>query len=459
MPSWIQRLIGRKPAPAPSAPSAPSASSALPAPSAPRPSAPLGTAASVASPAAAPTQGTTTAPTPAFGARRPLLDRAGGLAGYEFRLADAMAQRLARRGDVIAQGAHATALFAAMKPTLAAGRIALARFPLAVLARPQITAEVPAGAMLVLDDQPFGQPDAAAALAALRARGALLGAPLAAPGVQFVLIDAHGLDAPALEATARAGRAAAGQPVTLIACDIDSLDLLEHALRHGIDLATGTVDRFTPPRDATPLPPAVQRVSQLLNLVMASADTAAIAAELRNDVRLTYQLLRHANSPLLGVTREVESVEQAVMLLGRDALYRWLSMLLLNGADRRVTSRALQEIALCRARLLELLAPAVGGAPSALFTTGLLSMLDAMLGIPMIEALHPLNLAAPARQALLEHTGPWHAPLALARALEHDDTEGVEALAAGLGGLEAVNAATEAAWAWAGAAAAELRGG
>jgi len=331
--------------------------------------------------------------------------------------------------------------------------------PLSVLARPAVASQVPVGAMLVLSDYPFNDPARADALAALRKQGALLGAPGApAPGAQFVLIDGKGLDGPGLQDAAQACRATA-PAVTLVATGIGSLDDLEHALHHGFDLATGVVDRAGAPRGATPLPAGLHRVCQLMNLVMTNADTGAIAAELRADLGLTYQLLRYANSPLLGLTREVESVDQAVMLLGRDAISRWLSMLLLNGADNRPTSRALQEIALARARLLEMLAPAIGGPPSALFTTGLLSLLDTMLGVPIADALQPLNLAAPARQALVEHSGPWRAPLELAQALERNDEAQVQALSADFGGADAVTAAADEAWRWAAAAASELRRG
>jgi EAL and modified HD-GYP domain-containing signal transduction protein len=159
---------------------------------------------------------------------------------------------------------------------------------------------------------------------------------------------------------------------------------------------------------------------------------------------------------LLGLSSKVEATDQAVMLLGRDALYRWLAMLLLAGARGRSTSRALQEVALARARLLELLAPAIGAPPPALFTTGMLSLLDTMLGMPMAVALEPLHLAEPARLALLEREGPWYPLLELAQALERSDFPRAQALAAPLGGLERATAAADDAWRWASAAAADL---
>ena len=86
-------------------------------------------------------------------------------------------------------------------------------------------------------------------------------------------------------------------------------------------------------------------------------------------------------------------------------------MLLLASMKGRVASIALQEMALARARLLEGLAEqradALNHPPAALFTVGLLSLLGAMLQLPLAQVLEPLRLSDTARQALLDHSGPW----------------------------------------------------
>ena len=128
----------------------------------------------------------------------------------------------------------------------------------------------------------------------------------------------------------------------------------------------------------------------------------------------------------MGLAQPVESVEQAVMVLGRAELYRWLSVLLTASGSGRKASRALREVALARARLLELLAPAAAAPPAALFTVGLLSMLDALLRVPLAEALAPLQIAEPAREAIVAAPGrggrccssrlPWNATTRRGRA-------------------------------------------
>jgi EAL and modified HD-GYP domain-containing signal transduction protein len=146
--------------------------------------------------------------------------------------------------------------------------------------------------------------------------------------------------------------------------------------------------------------------------------------------------------------------------------------------DARQASRALQEAALARGRLLEMLAagidtsiPPDGGAtaeaalspssPATLFTVGLMSMLEVLLQVPLPEALAPLHLSPPVQAALLQRTGPYAAYLSLAEALESSDPADIdrlEALATRFGGIDTVCAASAEAWAWAAGVAREAAG-
>ena len=383
------------------------------------------------------------------GSRRPLLDREGQLAGFEFMLAGPVVQRLRRRGDVTAHAAHAAALLSSMRVSLSGRRTALIALPLAIASRPAVLSQVGAGMMLALTDGPWPDPAQAVALDALRKAGARLGSVGAAfDGGQFVLLDGQTLDSAALAAAAEAVRAT-GTGLQVVATGLPSIEALEDALEHGVDLAAGNVDRTSSVRAPAVMPPRQERICQMLNQLMREVDLAELAGELRTDVDLSYRLLAHANSPLLGLSRPAESVEQAVMLLGRQGLYRWLTLQLLACAQGRRTSRALQEVALARARLLEALAPPLGAPPASMFTVGMLSLLEVMLQMPMADALRPLQLPAPAMQALLERAGPWFPGLDLAQRLEQSDLDAAEILSTRFGGLDLVNDEAAAAWRWA----------
>ena len=436
MSSWFARVLGRgEPASAPpkrdTAPERPR-SSALPAGHA-------ASASTVARPAAE-------APLPV--ARRPLIDRDGHLAGFEFPIPDLLAKRLAQGADETVVGAHLGALIAATRPVADSGRVALVALPREVgakaLARPALLAQLK-NQWLVLDDAAFDDAESQG-LDALRAIGAVLGS--AQPprrGASFVRIDAAGIDRAAACAAIAACRGAAPR-ARIVASGLADVDDVEAALEAGADLATGHHDRQGAPRGAAVLPPAMARVTRLMNQVLQDADLAEIAAELRSDVSLSYDLLRHANSPLLGLRRQVDAADQAVMLLGRSGVYRWLCARLLAALPGRVTARALQEIALARALLFERLADAIGAPAPTLYTMGLLSLLDVMVPMPMAEALAPLSLPPEMRAALVERCGPWAPLLALAACLERADMAAATPLAQAFGGLPAVLAANEAAW-------------
>ncbi len=426
MSQWWSRLFGAK---APVAPVAAPARPAVP----------------VRAPAAS-------ADAPAFGARRPLVGVQGEVAGFEFRLSPATSQRLHAMGEGPAAAAHAIALLAAMRSTAAGGRIALGELPAALLVRPAVAEQVPDGAWIVVQGE-FGADDSVAgALMSWRLRGVKLGAADGAPeppGASFVVLRAsdEGM-AKVLQGLERCTRE---HPThARVVLDLPGVEAIEQALEGGAALVAGRVEAGDGAlAQRRVVQPATQRLCQLLNDVVADRDTAQIGAGLRADLALSYRLLRFVNSPAVGLAQPVESVEQAVTVLGRAELYRWLSVLLTGSGAGRKASRALQEVALTRARLLELLAPASGAPAPAMFTVGLLSMLDALLQVPLTEALAPLQIAEPAREAIVEHRGPWWPTLQLAMAVERHDLAEAEPLAVGHGGLDAVLARADEAWAWA----------
>ncbi len=424
MSSWWSRLFGGAPAPAP-------------VPQAPAPAVP---------PAAAPA---TVAPT--FGARRPLVGIHGEVAGFEFRLAPATQKRLQAQAEGPAAAAHAIALLSAMRSTLASGRVALGELPASLLGRSAVAEQVPDGAWIAVQGEFASGDSLAGALTSWRTRGVRLGAAEGSPpppGASFVLFRGAQGELPAL--LAALDRCAQAQPThARVVLDLPGVEAIEQVLEHGAALAAGRVEAGDGALAQRRLvQPATQRLCQLLNDVVADRDTAQIGAALRADLALSYRLLRFVNSPAVGLAQPVESVEQAVMVLGRAELYRWLSVLLTASGAGRKASRALQEVSMARARLLELLAPDAGAPPPALFTVGLLSMLDALLQVPLAEALAPLQIAEPAREAIVGRSGPWWPLLQLAMAVERHDLAEAEPLAAPHGGLDAVLAKAEQAWAW-----------
>lgn len=425
---WLKRLVGWPDAAA-----------------APRPARGTATAADRAEPVEA-------APPAGFGMRRPLVGRGGGVAGFELLLPESAERRLRERPDPAAAAAHHITLLAAAAKLAQAGRPALVRMAAPVLERPAVASAVPTGTWVMVDGL-ASLP--AALLQELRGRGVMLGVPDGPPAreprVDFVAQQAQegGLDT--LLLSSQRWRELSPR-LPMVALGLRHLDDVERALRGGYNLAGGQLARSGQVLPPKPLGSAAHRICELLNHLAMDRDTAVIAEAVRADVALTYRMLRYANSPAIGLKRSVESVDQAVNILGRAELYRWLSVLLMSAAGERQASRALQEDALARGRLLEAVARTRGDADiGAHFTLGLLSMIEVLLQVPMASAVAPLRLGEAAGAALLQRQGPWADRLALLDAVEAGDAGQVELLAAGLGVADDLPALQEAAWRWAAA--------
>lgn len=95
---------------------------------------------------------------------------------------------------------------------------------------------------------------------------------------------------------------------------------------------------------------------------------------------LCYRLLRYLNSPAFYVSREIRSILHALTLLGEQKVRRWL-LLVCAVMGASAGNSAVVVAALVRARFCELLGPMVGVPEYSLFMLGLLSLMDAVLGI------------------------------------------------------------------------------
>jgi EAL and modified HD-GYP domain-containing signal transduction protein len=169
--------------------------------------------------------------------------------------------------------------------------------------------------------------------------------------------------------------------------------------------------------------PAQAIILQLMQMVQNNEDVPKIEAVLKRDPALIYKLLRFINSAGFGAGRQIESLRQAIAMLGYAPLYRWL-VLLLATASSSGYSPVLMETAVVRARLCELLGqkflPRAEG--EYLFVAGMFSLLDRLLGLPMKEVLDTIQLPDEVVRALLTRGGVYGPYLALAEACELNST-------------------------------------
>jgi len=121
------------------------------------------------------------------------------------------------------------------------------------------------------------------------------------------------------------------------------------------------------------------------------------------DVGLTYKLLRLLNSAAMGLPRKIESIKQALIVLGLKAIKTWTTLIALN--DMKCTPPELMANTLIRAKMCEQLAPDYNCLAETGFLVGLFSTIDAMLSHPMDELLKSLPLNNDIKQALSDGQG------------------------------------------------------
>ncbi|MBE7562901.1 HDOD domain-containing protein [Acidithiobacillus sp. HP-6] len=166
-------------------------------------------------------------------------------------------------------------------------------------------------------------------------------------------------------------------------------------------------------------------IFDLLNLLLEENPVCDIEEAFHRDPGLSYQLLRYLNSAGMTRGQEIESIRQALILLGRQPLQRWLTLLLF--ASKGTQKSSVLVMATTRAKFAEILrekSPVLDDQPAALhrsFLAGMLSLLDVYLKQPLADLLSELKISDEMRKALINHEGEDGAILTLIEAAEHGD--------------------------------------
>ncbi|MFW5490234.1 MAG: EAL and HDOD domain-containing protein [Desulfovibrio sp.] len=145
------------------------------------------------------------------------------------------------------------------------------------------------------------------------------------------------------------------------------------------------------------------KVQLLHHLSLPDYDVAELSTLIAADLSLSYRLLRYINSASFALPNKIDSIQQAVVLLGRLQLVQWLRVVVLADISASSLTSELAYTSAKRGKFLELLAenePCVKCRAESMFMLGLFSLLDALLGAPMAELLKELPLGDDIVQAL-----------------------------------------------------------
>jgi len=305
----------------------------------------------------------------------------------------------------------------------------------------------------------FGPKELAARLASLKKDGcrtALAGATLApdeAPLLEqadAVFLKLSDCSLPQFQALLKQLRAAY-PALQIVVENVDSWDEQRMLLAWGCDFCMGyfltTPDKVDP--DAKIDQSRLTSI-ELLNLLRTDAEASELADVAKRDPGLAFHVLKWANAPTTGHHATITSLKEAIIVLGRSHLYRWLTVSMFRLGSNHARDEALLEVALQRARFLETVANLPQAQRDELFLVGLLSLFDILLGMPMAAILDKMHLSEDVRDVLLRSDGRYGPYLMLALQVEKGQVGRAAEIAQGAGiDPDTLGATSDAAFQWA----------
>ncbi|ODU05623.1 MAG: diguanylate phosphodiesterase [Thiobacillus sp. SCN 63-1177] len=227
-------------------------------------------------------------------------------------------------------------------------------------------------------------------------------------------------------------------PVKLLAEKVDSAEQAAYCHSLGFDLFQGYYFARPLVLSAKRADSSQMALIQLLGLVLSDADTVQIEHIFKQNPNLTYNLMRLVNSVASGAHRSITSVSQAILVLGRKQLQRWLQLLMFTLQSGPVYPSPLLLLAATRGKMMEVLA--VKQQRNAdycdeAFMAGILSLIESLIDKPLTDIVHELNLGERLAAGLLHREGEMGVLLQLVESVEHLDLDYTHALLAQAGGL------------------------
>lgn len=238
--------------------------------------------------------------------------------------------------------------------------------------------------------------------------------PALLPYVEGVRIDVTGKDEATLHRFCEIFRP---HQKKLVAENVDTIAQFRTCHALGFDFFQGYYFLQPSILPGRKLSPSHMAITRAMTLVNSDAENDAIEHCIKSDVTLGLNLLRIANTPAFSVHR-IDSLRQALMVLGRNQLQRWLQIMMYAepSPDGQVMLPLLAQ-ATIRGRLMELvgqkLRPGNRSIADTAFTVGIMSLMDTLFSMPMEEILQQIPVIDDVSDALLHRQGYYGKLLSL----------------------------------------------
>jgi EAL and modified HD-GYP domain-containing signal transduction protein len=174
--------------------------------------------------------------------------------------------------------------------------------------------------------------------------------------------------------------------------------------------------------------PVIAKMRLLRALSSDDFDVRELAKIISSDPSVSYRLLNFINSAAFSLRANIQSIGQALTLLGKQQIKQWFLAVIIPDFDSSAKVQEAAYTSLQRARYLESMGK-LHRAPEfraeTLFLLGLFSKLDVLLAQPMDKLLKNIPLDKDVEAALLSKPSPYWAWLSLVEDIEIGNWEDV----------------------------------
>jgi EAL and modified HD-GYP domain-containing signal transduction protein len=240
------------------------------------------------------------------------------------------------------------------------------------------------------------------------------------PMADVIKVDIHDMPRGALENLAVSLK---GAPQKLLAEKVETIEEYQRCMDLGFEYFQGYYFARPVILSGKKIEPSQLAILHLLNLLNADADQNEIERSVKHDALITLNLLRLVNTPAVGARFRINSINHALIVLGRRQLQRWLQILLyVKSGPRQEFDSPLLLTATTRGKMMELmmerLHPGQRTGADIAFTVGIMSLMDTLFSVPMEEILDSVNVLDDVRAALLYRRGEFGEMLTLVEEVE-----------------------------------------
>jgi c-di-GMP phosphodiesterase len=158
----------------------------------------------------------------------------------------------------------------------------------------------------------------------------------------------------------------------------------------------------------------ILRFKILKSVETADPEISQITGAIQSDATISFRLLAFINSAAFAFSQRIESIQQAISLLGWYNIKNWLRVILLTDMGQSKEAKDLVLLSAQRGMLLECIARDHnfwGFNPESLHLLGLFSLLDVLIALPMVEVVDHLPIDNKLKAALCLKSNNEYVPL------------------------------------------------